>query len=399
MGDEPIVFGRNEDLNYVFSKDNLRMVKWQNISKKHFYIKRNPENGDVQLQDLSSNGTFVNGVKVGKNRSYPLTHLSTIGFGLPNLKFFTFINNIDKNCEEERMPVDFKEKYALENVMLGEGGFGVVKKCFLKVDPTKKFAVKIIKKCLSLSAKKYDFSYEADILFTVEHKNIVKVVDCFENEHFLFMVMELVCGGELFHYVKSKGPVEEGKTARFFKQLLEGVSHLHEKGITHRDLKPENILLDHKDFPTCLKITDFGMSRFVSENSLMETMQVGTKLYVSPEMIDPNIKGYTKKVDAWALGCILFIMLGGYPPFVQEEECSNIERDILQGNYTFGEERWGNVSDTAKDLVKKLLTVKVDERSSVAEALQHPFMNREDTSYSQDSDGFAVPPAKKARSR
>ena len=106
-GDEPIVFGRIKELDYVFNKDTVKMVNWRNISKKHFYIKRNPESSDVRLFDLSSNGTFVNGVKVGKNRFYPLTHLATIGLGLPGLNVFTFINNKDKSYEEERMPVGF----------------------------------------------------------------------------------------------------------------------------------------------------------------------------------------------------------------------------------------------------------------------------------------------------
>ena len=391
-GEDPITFGRHPDLSYVFDKERV-FNDYRHISKKHFVIKKYV-NGDVKIIDLSSNGTFVNGTMVGKGRIYPLTHLCTISMGLPELQIFTFINFEDKKREDEQMPVEFKGKYALENVMLGEGAYGKVKKCFLKRDPSKKFAVKILKKGM-YSNNKYDIAYEASILATINHQNIVKVEDCFENKDYLYMVLELVNGGELFHYVKNKGPIAEERASKFFLQLLQGVSYLHQKGITHRDLKPENILLDDKEYPSKLKIADFGMSRFVSENSLMETTMVGTRLYLSPEVIDPlNTKGYTKKVDAWALGCILFIILGGYPPFSQEDDCSNVELDILNGRYTFHKERWENISEKAKDLVRGLLTVNVEERLSVAEALEHEFV----CGAGAGDDELAAPPVKRVRS-
>ena len=391
QGDAPITFGRHPDLDYVFRKE-LIPNDYLHFSKKHFHIQKY-ENGEVKITDTSSNGTFVNGTIVGKGRDYPLTHLSTISLGLPNLRVFIFINHEDKRREDEKMPADFKAKYSLENIMLGEGAYGTVKKCFLKKKPSLKFAVKIMKKGMYSRNDKYDITYEASILAKIDHKNIVTIKDCFENENYLFMVMELVSGGELFHFIKNKGPMAEEKASKFFLQLLHGVSYLHKNGITHRDLKPENILLDDKDFPENLKITDFGMSRFVSENSLMETTAVGTRLYLSPEIINPRVKGYTKKVDSWALGCLLFIILGGYPPFSLEEgDEGNVDSDILNGRFTFHPERWDKISEKAKDLVRRLLTVDANDRLSVDEALQHSFV-KTDT-----EDGSVPPLSKRAKS-
>ena len=385
-GDAPITFGRLYSLDYVFHKDYISNI--DNISKKHFYIQK-LENGEVKVADLSSNGTFVNGTLVGKGRDYPLTHLSTISLGLPDLKIFIFINHEIKRREDEKIPTGFKAKYCLENVLLGEGGCGTVKKCFLKENPRRKYAAKIIKKGSNTNR---DFAYEASILDKVNHENIVCVKDCFENEDYLFIVMELVSGGELLNFIKVKGPMTEEQAAKFFLQLLHGVSYLHKNGITHRDLKPENILLDDKDFPENLKITDFGLSRFVSEHSLMET-NTGTKAYLAPEVLDPRVKGYTKKVDAWALGCILFIILGGYKPFSQEEsDEGNMELDILNGRFTFHPERWDKISDNAKDLVRGLLTVNANDRLSVDEALQHSFVKKV-------ADDEAVPPPSAKRAR
>ena len=387
-GDEPITFGRHPDHDYVFRKD-LVPHDYDNISKTHFHIQKQ-ENGDVKIFDLSSNGTYVNETMVGKNREYPLTHLSTISLGLPNLGVFIFINHEDKRREDAKIPTAFKAKYCLENVLLGEGGCGTVKKCFLRQDPGRKFAVKIINKGSNTNR---DLAYEASILGKVNHKNIVCVKDCFENDDCLYIVMELVCGGELLHYIKKKGPMAEEQACKFFLQLLHGVSYLHKNGITHRDLKPDNILLDDKDYPEILKITDFGLSRFVSENSLMET-NVGTRQYLAPEVIDPYVKGYTKKVDSWALGCILFTILGGYTPFSQEEgDEGNMEYDILHGSFTFHPERWDKISEKAKDLVRGLLTINPNDRLSVDQALQHCFMRKV-------ADDEIVPPsAKRVRHR
>jgi len=365
-GEDDISFGRLPGLSYVFIKSTLSNQEYLNISKKHFIIKKSGDK--IEVKDLSSNGTFINGQLIGKGNSYPLTHLARIAMGLPNFVVFTFVNTSERKLEEEKMPSGFKMKYCLEDFILGEGATGCVKKCFLKNNPDKKFAVKIMKKGRSFLNIIKDFSYESNILSTVNHKNIVNTQDFYENDHSVYMVMEYVRGGELFNFIKSKGAVTESKAKDFFQQLLEGVAYLHDNDITHRDLKPENILLDDEVVPSVLKIADFGLSRFVSETSLMETL-VGTPSYLAPEILDPTNRGYTKKVDSWSLGCVLYIILGGYPPFSNEDPELDLHNAILNGAYTFHEERWRDISEEAKDLVRN--------RLSVQDALKHPFVSCE----------------------
>lgn len=371
-GEEKITFGRFPNCSYVFDKlrDNLSDTEYLNISKIQFIIKKT--GNSVNLKNKSSNGTFIDGNYVKKEVEYPLAHLSIISMGLAGNKVFQYVDRNAKEFEERTMPLAFKEKYSLlHNKILGKGATGEVKVCFPVANPTKYFAVKILRKGRSFQVVK-DFGYEANILGTVEHQNIVKVIDSYENEHNVHMVMELVEGGELFDHIKNNGPVVEEKAKHYFQQLVDGVSYLHSKGITHRDLKPENILLNNKKNPTVLKITDFGLSRFVSETSLMETL-VGTPSYLAPEILEPR-KGYTKKVDAWSLGCILFILLGGYPPFSSENAEEDLYTSIKSGNYTFHEERWEHISSDAKDLVTKLLTVNPTERLDVKECGNHPWL-------------------------
>jgi len=215
-GEGDISFGRLPGLSYVFVRDNLSNQEYRNISKIHFIIKKSGDT--IVVRDLSSNGTFINGTfingqLIGKENCYPLPHLAKIAMGLSNFEVFTFVNTLYEK-KEEKMPSDFKLKYFLEDVILGEGATGYVKKCFLKNNPNRKFAVKIMKKARSFLK---DFSYESNILSTVSHKNIVNTEDFYENEYSVYMVMEYVRGGDLFDFIKSKGAVTESKARDFFQ--------------------------------------------------------------------------------------------------------------------------------------------------------------------------------------
>ena len=125
---------------------------------------------------------------------------------------------------------------------------------------------------------------------------------------------------------------------------------------------------------TLIKVTDFGLSRFVGETSLMKTL-CGTPTYLAPEVLtSAGLSGYSKAVDCWSLGVILFICLGGYPPFSDEIKEHSLREQITRGIYTFPKEYWKDVSEDAIDLIKKLLTVDSDSRISTKEALQHTWI-------------------------
>jgi len=191
----------------------------------------------------------------------------------------------------------------------------------------------------------------------------------FEENNKVYLLTELLTGGELLDAVLEKGHYSEGDARLCFMKLLEGLAYLHTKKIAHRDLKLENLLLDRKDDISTVKIADFGLAKRAAE-STMETI-CGTPQYVAPEVIlgIPGNK-YTFTVDLWSAGVILFILLGGYPPFYDEHE-PRLFMKIRRGQYSFDDPVWAKVSDLAKDLIRKLLTTDPDKRLSADEALKH----------------------------
>lgn len=170
---------------------------------------------------------------------------------------------------------------------------------------------------------------------------------------------------------------EEPIAKLLFYQMLVAVKYLHEQGITHRDLKPENVLLSSEKNETVIKITDFGLSKVVGEQSLMQTL-CGTPSYLAPEvLLTCGTGGYSKAVDLWSLGVILFICLAGYPPFSEQITKHTLHEQIVKGLYSFPKQYWKTVSPQAIDLVKKLLTVDPNKRITVDEALQHPWISED----------------------
>jgi len=155
------------------------------------------------------------------------------------------------------------------------------------------------------------------------------------------------------------------------KQLCDALAYMHEKGVVHRDLKPENILLESKAPDAPIKVADFGLARMVSTNDMMKTA-CGTPGYVAPEVLQN--KGYSSgAVDVWSSGVILYILLCGFPPFY-EEELPALFDQILKGRYDFPSPWWDNVSEDAKDLVRKMLTVDPKKRISAADVLKHKWV-------------------------
>jgi len=212
------------------------------------------------------------------------------------------------------------------------------------------------------------------ILKKVKHPHIVGLKDLFETDTTLCLVVELIDGGELFDKIVSQGQFSEDQARNYFRQMLEATKYLHEQGIAHRDLKPENILL--KD-PTSdiIKLSDFGLSRMVNQASFMKTV-CGTPQYVAPEILSSNKEGYGLACDLWSLGVILYIMLGGYPPF-NETKAKNVFEQIKSADFDFPDEYWSVISQPAKDLIQRLLTLDPQKRITVVEALNSPWMKEE----------------------
>lgn len=376
---EEYSFGRGDDCDYCFERNGGRdNPHFRTFSNTHFIIyreidKNNSDKYVVFLKDKSTNGTFINGEKIGKNKTQVLNNDDEIGLSFKKNKVFAF-NDKGESDKNDRLPEDFKQKYTMSK-LLGRGACGEVKLAFEK-ETCKRYAVKIIsKKTFSVGPQLGRAAMEeVRIIKSMHHPCIIRVEDLFESSDALYIVLELVEGGELFDRVVGVGKFSERIGKLLFYQMLVAVKYLHDRGITHRDLKPENILLASDDEETLIKVTDFGLSKFVGEQSLMKTL-CGTPSYLAPEIIkSAGIGGYNKAVDCWSLGVILYIMLGGYPPFSNEITEYSLEDQICNARFSFPKDYWKDVTSEATDLISKLLTVDADKRISTAEALNHPWM-------------------------
>ncbi len=186
------------------------------------------------------------------------------------------------------------------------------------------------------------------------------------------LVFELAPGGELFDPIAdTKFWFEENVASRVMRQALEGLQYLHETHVVHRDLKPENILLQNKDYPNAqLKLIDFGLATRMSANQGPLRKHVGTPYYIAPEVLN---KKYNESCDVWSMGVILYTICVAYPPFWGNTEAEIYAR-IKKGMYRFHGEEWNKRSDDVKDLVRNLLHLNADERITVKEALNHPWI-------------------------
>eukprot|EP01112_Ceratiomyxa_fruticulosa_P014128 TRINITY_DN4022_c0_g2_i1.p1 TRINITY_DN4022_c0_g2~~TRINITY_DN4022_c0_g2_i1.p1 ORF type:complete len:433 (-),score=61.73 TRINITY_DN4022_c0_g2_i1:41-1339(-) len=365
---------------YVFGRQSICDVQYTdlNISGKHcrVFLEGGNDGGNSHIafiQDLSTNGTYVNGIKLGKNNRMLLTNRTEITLFLAKKPGQTKIAYLYQDINEDKDAEDGgpHKKYDLRET-LGTGAFALVKLAINRASG-ERFAIKIIDKKKHLATagpRKDQLLEEVRILQGLDHPNIIHVNEVFETDKTLYIVLELVEGGELFEDIVKCGHYNEAKTKHVVRQLLDAVYYLHEKGIVHRDLKPENILIKKikNALPEAdleIKITDFGLSRALNEGSFMKTM-CGTPQFLAPEILQTggglSVGGYGKEVDMWSLGGIIYTMLCGSPPFDDTNERSIFEQ-IKSAQYQFDGPVWGGVSREAKDLIRRLLSYFFETRS------------------------------------
>jgi len=255
---------------------------------------------------------------------------------------------------------------------LGKGAFSIV---YLAVNKKtgEKVAVKTIdKKAASTTQDQNRLKTEVEILKKVSHPNIVCLKDMFETSEKLYLIMELVTGGELFDKIVEKGQYSERDASVIVKNLLSAVEYLHSANIAHRDLKPENLLLKGGANDTDVMLSDFGLSKIVGVESMMETA-CGTPYYVAPEVLSAT--GYDKEVDLWSVGVITYLLLCGFPPFYGES-LPEVFEQIMKAEFDYPDPYWTEISKEAKDLISKLLVVDSKQRLTATQALAHPWIQR-----------------------
>ncbi|GAB4813322.1 hypothetical protein N2152v2_000368 [Parachlorella kessleri] len=260
---------------------------------------------------------------------------------------------------------------------LGTGGFSVVKLVTHRTSG-EKYACKV----MSLPAPgatatandntREDIFKEIDILIGLEHDNVIFLKEYFEEGNKVYLIMELLQGGELLDAVLEKGHYSEDDARTCFLQIMRGIMYLHSMGIVHRDLKLENLLLVEPKDISRIKIADFGLAKNAMAAAL--TTVCGTPQYVAPEVIKGG-RGtkYGPACDLWSMGVILFILLGGYPPFYDESEPRLFDK-IRKGKYDFNDKVWDPISSEAKDLIRSLLVVDPDKRLTTKQVMEHPWI-------------------------
>ncbi|XP_075713529.1 calcium/calmodulin-dependent protein kinase type 1D [Rhinoderma darwinii] len=275
--------------------------------------------------------------------------------------------NGENSASWKKQVEDIKKIFVFKEV-LGSGAFSEVVLAEDKLTG-KLFAVKCIPK-KALKGKESSIENEITVLKKIKHENIVALEDIYESPSHLYLVMQLVSGGELFDRIVEKGFYTEKDASTLIRQVLDAVFYLHRLGIVHRDLKPENLLYFSQEGESKIMISDFGLSKMEGKGDVMSTA-CGTPGYVAPEVLAQ--KPYSKAVDCWSIGVIAYILLCGYPPFYDEND-SKLFEQILKADYEFDSPYWDDISDSAKDFISHLMEKDPNKRYTCEQALRHPWI-------------------------
>ncbi|KAK8542147.1 hypothetical protein V6N13_137281 [Hibiscus sabdariffa] len=263
---------------------------------------------------------------------------------------------------------NLKEYYNLGR-KLGQGQFGTTFLCIEK-GTGKEFACKSIAKRKLMNIDDVDdVKREIQIMHHLAgHPNVISIKGSYEDSMAVHVVMELCAGGELFDRIVNRGHYSERKAAEIARTIVSVVEACHAMGVMHRDLKPENFLFVNQQEDSPLKAIDFGLSIFFKPGDIL-TDVVGSPYYVAPEVLR---KHYGPEADVWSAGIITYILLSGVPPFWGETE-PEIFNEVLNGELDFSTDPWPNISESAKELVRKMLDRDAKKRITAHEVLSHPW--------------------------
>eukprot|EP00903_Cladosiphon_okamuranus_P014546 g13493.t1 len=263
----------------------------------------------------------------------------------------------------------FLSMYRLEDLVHEEGTSSSIWSATVKRPGPEKglvVAVKILDKTTLPLEEKEELLDMVPIWRSLEHPNVIHVYDFFEDDpKYYFLVMEHMRGGDLFDH----GFLNEKEARHIFRMVLDAVAYCHDRGIVHRQVTPENMLMTSEHEDALVKLTNFGFACSIL-NGLAST-QRGVPGYVAPEIL--RGEAYGTEVDMWSMGVTLYSCLGGYPPFHDANQLMLFQK-IMEGKFEFHKEYWGSVSDEAKDLVSKLMTLDPKKRITASEAMKHPWM-------------------------
>eukprot|EP01012_Entosiphon_sulcatum_P008187 TRINITY_DN14351_c1_g1_i1.p1 TRINITY_DN14351_c1_g1~~TRINITY_DN14351_c1_g1_i1.p1 ORF type:complete len:456 (-),score=68.29 TRINITY_DN14351_c1_g1_i1:19-1344(-) len=384
--DSPHVIGRGAECSTTINNPS--------ISSRHLRLEK--VEGGARVVDSSTNGTFLNRARLEKEKPADikpgdeLSLVIVVNETAKSQETVTFVFNLPEPPQEK--PAEVVGNYELTKV-LGTGTFSEVRHGRNK-ETDEKVAVKVIAKRRLLPFGRNQLTEEklfreVNILRQIQHPNITGIRDIIDTDDYLYLVLDLATGGELYHKIKSESYLTELQARIVFRQLCDAVAHLHGRGIAHRDLKPENILLARPNDLGSIKLSDFGLAQ-VADSFSMKTM-CGSPMYVAPEVLDRTglAQGYTKAVDLWSMGVILHVMLCGRPPFPKKggKVAGCVDYSVVPPMQVHP---WPEVSDEAKSLVRGLLVVDPSKRLDIAQVLRHPWLAQSDEDDSPSTPAAAL---------
>ncbi|KAF7585738.1 hypothetical protein BBP40_010178 [Aspergillus hancockii] len=432
-------FGRNKSRCDLLLAGDMNAKR---ISNQHFRIYLT-EDGIIMLEDTSTNGTIVDNCRLRKSQkenSRMLTNGSVIQVmngdqtsdevrfvvRIPNREGFStqytekllhYFQRIQKHQigtaqhkprQTSAQPVlqwTVSNTYGMHwtggpiyNVtgQIGKGAFATVYKLATKQHGIVYAAKELDKRRFMKNGvldQKVD--NEMKIMRDLKHPNIVQYMDHHEHDRWIYIIMEYVPGGELSTYLQSIGKIPEHMVRTISRQVLHALQYLHKRRITHRDIKPDNILISSLD-PLRVKLSDFGLSKVVQEESFLKTF-CGTLLYCAPEVYPepPKTSPYSQAVDMWSLGAVLYHILSGVPPYMGrgDDRGAQMLRMIMTSDPDYDILRAENVSESGIDFVARLLNRDPQARPTERECFQHRWIaDVEDVDeYEDDEVGPNVP--------
>lgn len=272
---------------------------------------------------------------------------------------------------------NFESKYELVSE-IGHGSTSIVYRCRERRSGTA-HACKIIDRRALLGMRNElmeQFQVEIQVLQSMNHPNIIRIDDVYLTDSKICMVTEYMDGGELFDYIVDKGTLSELEASAIVRKITSAVAYMHNCGVIHRDLKPENLMLTSKSPGAEVKIIDFGLAKLLDEDAKTQSF-LGTRGYLAPEMLQRQ--AYTRSVDMWALGVIVYVLLCGCLPFNDDGARITNEKSA-RAKFGLRYPSWAsNLSDSAKDLLQNLLEVDVTKRCTADQALAHPWVTGQQT--------------------
>ena len=366
-------------------KLKLKLIKFMNNNKTEALLKnnKNKKNNLLDIKNISKNNN-----NSSLNNISEISKVSTV---MRDSKYYMnksseLIKYIQTFYSKNKSYPETKINFYLYGRKIGQGAFGKVNlglnvltgrvvaiKSF-KTTPIKKFQHKMKK-----------IQYETELMKRFNHKNITKILEVFNDEEYMLIIMEYINGGNLFSFVKKRRKLSEKMAKFLFRQIILGIQHIHSKNVVHRDIKLENILID---FDNNVKICDFGIGKVLENEDELLYDKCGTPMYMAPEIIlandDNGYKGFP--VDIWSSGITLYIMLSGSLPFNIKNKNNNKEdmalNSIKDKNNIFLQNQIVNVkpkeieniSIEAKNLLKGLLNKNPSKRLTCSQILNHPWL-------------------------